>query len=83
MSLELLGLPRAFLAAGAGGVIATLSDIDDTDAVRFMRPLHDNLRDHPPDVALRRTQRAFLVDPGSLPAWSTTAYIGGPSTAPA
>ncbi len=78
-SLEMLGLPRAFLAAGASGVIVTLSDLDDAEAVMFMRPLHDHLRHLAPDEAVRRTQCDLLRSGMALGTWSSIAYIGGPS----
>ena len=78
-SLELLGLPRAFLAAGASGVITTLSDLDDAGAIDFMRPLHDHLRTLPPDEAVRRTQLEMLDAIGSISTWSSIGFVGGPS----
>lgn len=78
-SLEMLGLPRAFLAAGASGVIVTLSDLDDAEAVMFMRPLHDHLRHLAPDEAVRQTQCDLLRAGTALSTWSSIAYIGGPS----
>ncbi len=78
-SLELLGLPRAFLAAGASGVITTLSDLDDAGAIEFMRPLHDHLRTLPPDEAVRRTQLEILDAKGSISTWSSVGFVGGPS----
>lgn len=78
-SLELLGLPRAFLAAGASGVIATLSDLDDAGAIDFMGPLHDHLRTLPPDEAVRRTQLELLESGACISTWSSVAFVGGPS----
>ncbi len=75
---EQLGLPRALLAAGAGGVIASIADLDDEAATDFMLRLHWNLRECGPAEALRRTQVAFASNGTDLRQWASVAYIGGP-----
>lgn len=75
---ELLGLPRALLAAGAGGVIASIADLDDETAPDFMIDLHQHLADHGPAEALRRTQAKFSTLGPDLRQWASMAYIGGP-----
>ncbi len=74
---ELLGLPRAFLAAGAGGVIAATSELDDERAASFMVKLHQNLANSGPAEALRQTQAEFASAGADLRQWASMAYIGG------
>jgi tetratricopeptide (TPR) repeat protein len=63
------GLQRAFLRAGARGVIATLWPIEDVAARDFSLDFYRRLLELQPDVALRETQRAWLVTlPGMKPA---------------
>ncbi len=76
--LEQLGLPRALLAAGAGGVIASLSEVDDERTLDFMVQLHRHLAVRGPAEALRRTQLDFAAQSIDLRQWSSIAYIGGP-----
>lgn len=68
----LLGLTRAFLAAGASSVVASLWRVDDASTARLMVDLHRNLRD--PSVnraeALRRAQIALA----SSSAWNHPYY---------
>jgi CHAT domain-containing protein len=60
------GLQRAFLRAGARGVIATLWPIEDVAARDFSLEFYRRLMNSPPDVALRETQRAWLAAPPAL-----------------
>lgn len=53
---ELLGLPRAFLAAGARDVIVNLWPVDDVAARELMSDLHSRLGDSNPIDALRDAQ---------------------------
>jgi CHAT domain-containing protein len=54
-------LAAAFLAAGAGGVIASLTDVDDEVTLYFSTALHTRLRSGmSPAAALRETQLEML-----------------------
>ena len=62
------GLQRAFLRAGARGVVATLWPIEDVAARDFSLEFYRRLMSSAPDVALREAQRAWLHSPpGSKP----------------
>lgn len=55
------GLARAFLAAGAGAVVASLWDVYDEPSRKLMETFHRHFRDGvPPAEALRRAQVALL-----------------------
>ena len=74
-------LAGAFLAAGAGGVIASPWPVDDRGGQAFMIELHRQLRTEPdPAAALRATQIALLRsgDPAlRLPSlWAAFRYTG-------
>jgi CHAT domain-containing protein len=63
------GLQRAFLRAGARGVIATLWPIDDVTARDFSVDFYRRyLTNRAADLALRDTQRAWLADKAASPA---------------
>ena len=63
------GLQRAFLRAGARGVIATLWPIDDVTARDFSVDFYRRyLTSRAADLALRDTQRAWLADKAAPPA---------------
>lgn len=53
---EAIGLPRAFLAAGASACVASLWRVDDFVSAEMMPILYDNLRTMPLAAALRTTQ---------------------------
>jgi CHAT domain-containing protein len=56
------GLQRAFLRAGARGVIATLAPIEDVLAQQFSADFYTRYtRGVPAERALSETQRAWLV----------------------
>jgi CHAT domain-containing protein len=62
------GLVRAFLDAGAGGVIASQWEADDEATAELTRVLHRELRlGTLPDEALRRAQVALLTGSGWKP----------------
>lgn len=64
------GLVRAFLAGGARSVVATLWDVDDAAAARFMAAFYDRLGEGlARDEALRRARAARLAA-GDLEAWA-------------
>jgi CHAT domain-containing protein len=62
---EYVGLPAAFLDAGALTVVAPLWAVDDRSTARFMAALYDELDDASPSVALRRAQRRLRGEPGT------------------
>ncbi|MBV8520125.1 MAG: CHAT domain-containing protein [Acidobacteria bacterium] len=62
-----LSLARAFLAAGAGAVVAPLYDIDDTFAATFFSSFHRRIRGGMTAAdALRGTQLQYLHSPSPL-----------------
>lgn len=71
----LMGLSRAFLAAGASGVVATLWPVDDAATAAFMKAFyHALLRQHlSPPAALRAAQRAIQ----NQPQWANPFYWAG------
>jgi CHAT domain-containing protein len=72
-------LARAFLAAGAHGVIASLWDVEDKETLTLMTSLHQEIaRGEPPAVALRKAQLAYRLTAGarSEKQWAAFVYIG-------
>jgi CHAT domain-containing protein len=70
----LLSLSRAFMHAGARGVVATAWAVPDRDTARLMRRFYAALGDGlAPDEALRQAQLDALAGGGSLAAPSTWA----------
>ncbi len=60
---ELLGLMRAFLAAGAGAVLLTHWPVEDQTTAAFMTAFYRQLRDgRRKDAALQDVQTAFIHD---------------------
>ncbi len=61
----LLGMTRAWLAAGARAVIATRWEVDDADAAEFFRPFYQQLpvqgESRNPDIAARALREAQLA----------------------
>lgn len=75
------GVARSFLAAGAGGVLGTLWEVEDRAAREVVVRFHERVRaGAPPAEALRRAQLALLAsgDPAlaSPGAWATFRYTG-------
>jgi hypothetical protein len=62
---EYVGLPAAFLGAGALTVVAPLWAVDDRSTARFMAAFYDELDEASPSVALRRTQLRLQDEPGT------------------
>ncbi len=73
-----LSVARAFLAAGAPAVVATLWQIDDEQSAKFFPRLHEYLaRGLPVSEALRATQLDFIRGSGATPAtWAAIEAIG-------
>jgi CHAT domain-containing protein len=78
----LIGLPRAFLLAGARRVIATSVDVGDLPTAGLMHALYKGLQHAAdnPARALLSAQRALLGNPKtSWPgAWATFFVVGPP-----
>lgn len=77
----IVGLPHAFLAAGARGVVVTLWRVDDEAAAQYMTELYRELRDgRSVAEAMLRVRQARLrvggaaADPGR---WAPFVLIGG------
>jgi CHAT domain-containing protein len=60
----LVSLTRAFLYAGAAGVVATLWDVDDRATSELMQRFYDGLlvRKLPPGKSLREAQNLMRAD---------------------
>jgi len=65
----LVGLTRSFIFAGARSVVASLWDVSDEAAARFMADFYGRLTDPAVDraEALARTKRALIQGGGNLP----------------
>jgi len=75
---EVLSLTWAFLAGGAGGVIASFWPIDDRAVCQFMALFYDELRQHgDAGRALAHTQRSLILRHGSAPDLSTAPLTWG------
>ncbi len=78
---ETLGLPRAFLAAGACGVIVNLWPADDAATVDLMSTLHTTLATGAGVAdALRTAQLHTMSVHGHPYYWGATTLIGGRPT---
>ncbi|MFW6078207.1 MAG: CHAT domain-containing protein [Gemmatimonadota bacterium] len=77
-----IGLPHAFLSAGARGVLAALWRIDDRAAAEFMRAFYERILDgRSPTEALHAVQRDYATRAGSdaHPArWAPYVLVGSP-----
>lgn len=74
-----ISVARAFLAAGAPSVIATLHRIDDEDASQFFRLLHAHLvRGETPAAAVRAAQTEWIRrgGGGKVSTWAAVQSIG-------
>lgn len=75
---ELVGLPRAFLAAGASSVVVNLWQVDDAAARTLMANFHRHLGARDPSAALRAAQldtRAHHPHPFH---WAPSVVFGTP-----
>ena len=76
----ILGLPHAFLAAGARGVLVTLWRVEDRATADFVTQFYTHLRaGAPPAEALRETREQWLSNHGNVnaAAWAPFVLIGG------
>jgi CHAT domain-containing protein/tetratricopeptide (TPR) repeat protein len=76
-----IGLPHAFLAAGARGVLVTLWRVGDRSAADFMRDLYRELHaEQAPAEALRTVRRRWMTSggPAAHPSrWAPFILVGG------
>jgi len=73
---EVIGLTRAFLYAGASGVVSTLWKVDDKASMEFMRKYYKHLQ-KTADIAdaLALAQREFSSDPQYRHPYYWAAYV--------
>lgn len=72
-----MSVARAFLAAGAGSVVATLWPVEDRAAAAFFARLHQHLaRGESPADALRATQTECIRDSIPPSMWAAVQVIG-------
>lgn len=75
-------LSRGFTAAGAGGVVSGLWNVNDETAIQFMELFYDELKLNNAAVALQNTKKRWLEDHADNPAlqlpyyWSAFVYNG-------
>jgi CHAT domain-containing protein/Tfp pilus assembly protein PilF len=76
-----IGLPHAFLAAGARGAVVTLWRVEDRYAAEFMEEFYQAVAGGAaPAAALQSVRRRWAADPGprSHPArWAAFVLVGG------
>jgi CHAT domain-containing protein len=75
----IIGLPHAFLAAGARGAVVTLWRIDDEAAASFMQEFYRRLHEgDSPAEALAMVRRERIAASHSDPAhWAPFVLVGG------
>jgi len=81
-----LGLPRSFLAAGAGRVLVSLWKVNDRSTAVLMERFYRSLleRSQPAERALADAKRRLMKEPGTRSPfhWAPFVLVGG-GTAPA
>lgn len=70
-------LSRGFTAAGAGGVVSGLWNINDETAIAFMQSFYEQLKEHDPAVALQLAREKWLSDHADNPALQLPYYWAG------
>jgi CHAT domain-containing protein len=84
---EFVGLTRAFLAAGASTVIASLWEVNDSSTARLMQSFYRKVSEDSPPLALAIAQRLMLhgdKDHRHPYYWSAFVVVGsGPALIPA
>lgn len=73
---ELLGIPRACLAAGASAVVVNLWPADDEQSVGLMTGLHQHLKSKAPASALRASQRSAMSEAPHPYHWAPAVLYG-------
>lgn len=74
---EVQSLNRAFLYAGAGGVMASLWNVSDQSTYRLMEYFYDNLRSKSPATALKEAQIKLMKAYPSPYYWAPFYLTGG------
>lgn len=78
---ETVGLPRAFIAAGASAVVMSLWPVRDDAALRFMTALHRRLADASEvesiASAVRETMRSVRASDPHPACWGAFGLVGG------
>ena len=75
---EMMGLPRAFLRAGASSVLATLWPVlDHPEIAHLMREFYAALKTEAPAQAFRTAQTKAISRKCSPTVWAAFALIGG------
>ncbi|MFC1825119.1 CHAT domain-containing protein [Thermodesulfobacteriota bacterium] len=74
---EVQSLNRAFLYAGAGGVIASLWNVSDESTFKLMEYLYENMQTKPVAVALQEAQLRLMEDFKSPFYWAPFYMTGG------
>lgn len=80
---ETLGLPRAFLAAGASAVVMNLWPADDVASVGLMTQFHANLKTLTPNQALRAAQLEMMHVHRHPLLWAAPVVFGHAELLPA
>ncbi|NNC79158.1 MAG: CHAT domain-containing protein [Acidimicrobiales bacterium] len=80
---ETLGLPRAFLNAGASAVVMNLWPADDLVSVGLMTRFHTNLKALPPNQALRAAQLEMMYTHPHPLLWAAPVVFGHADLLPA
>ncbi len=79
-----LGLTRAFLAAGSGSVVVSLWNVSDTSTERLMHEFYAELlrKHHSRTASLRAAKRALLSDPATAWPfhWASFVLVGDAGT---
>ncbi|MEM7352692.1 MAG: CHAT domain-containing tetratricopeptide repeat protein [Acidobacteriota bacterium] len=80
--LRRTGLVEGFLLAGARNVLGTLFPVEDEATANFMVDFENELREHPPIVALTTVQRRLAAGtgPASHPGHWAAFVLSGPGT---
>ncbi len=73
----LFGMGRAFLAAGAAGLVVTLWPVADQTTAELMTRFYQLLRQSPPALALCTAQRQAIQNGRSPFAWAGFNYLSG------
>ena len=72
-----ISLARAFLMAGASGVIASVTEVLDGASTRFLVDVHTQLAAHPDvAVALSLAQRQAIARGDPIDSWSPFNAVG-------
>ena len=74
----MIGLPHAFLSAGAREVVVSLWRVRDRAAAEFMTAFYTQLRNgRSPSAALTVVRRALIARGASPSEWASFVLVGG------